>query len=154
MADYIMDLRKIVGHRPLILVGASVLLEDSQGRILLQKRQDDHRWCYHGGCLELDEEVEAAARRELWEETGLTAGEMTLFGIFSGKEMRYSYPNGDQVSLVDIVYLCRDYTGALCPQPSEVEALRFFEADSLPEDLSGGVLPVLRKWAKSKGVCL
>ena len=38
MSDYIMDLRKIVGHRPLLQVGASVIVEDEKGRILLQKR--------------------------------------------------------------------------------------------------------------------
>lgn len=35
MSDYIMDLRKIVGHRPLLQVGASVIVEDEQGVILL-----------------------------------------------------------------------------------------------------------------------
>lgn len=40
MSDYIMDLRKIVGHRPLLQIGASVIVEDEKGRILLQKRSD------------------------------------------------------------------------------------------------------------------
>ena len=35
-----MDLRKIVGHRPLLQVGASIIIEDNQGRILLQLRKD------------------------------------------------------------------------------------------------------------------
>lgn len=33
---YIMDLRKIVSHRTLLQVGASVIVEDEQGRVLLQ----------------------------------------------------------------------------------------------------------------------
>ena len=41
---YIMDLRKIVGHRTLLQVGASVIVEDEQGRVLLQKRTDNHCW--------------------------------------------------------------------------------------------------------------
>ena len=40
MSDYIMGLRTIVGHRPLLQVGASVIVEDSQGRILLQLRSE------------------------------------------------------------------------------------------------------------------
>ncbi len=44
MSDYIMDLRKIVGHRPLLQVGASVIVEDEEGRVLLQKRSGNHRW--------------------------------------------------------------------------------------------------------------
>ena len=35
MSDYIMDLRKIVGHRPLLQVGASVIVEDEEGRLRL-----------------------------------------------------------------------------------------------------------------------
>ena len=58
MSDYIMDLRKIVGHRPLLQVGASVIVEDEDNRILLQLRRDNHCWGYPGGSVELDEEVE------------------------------------------------------------------------------------------------
>ena len=36
MSDYIMDMRRLVGHRPLLQAGASVLLEDERGRLLLQ----------------------------------------------------------------------------------------------------------------------
>lgn len=81
MSGYIMDLRKIVGHRPLLQVGASVIIEDEQGRILLQKRGDDHSWSHSGGSVELDEKVEDAAKRELLEETGLIANSMELFGV-------------------------------------------------------------------------
>lgn len=32
MSEYILDLRKTVGHRPLLQVGASVIVVDSEGR--------------------------------------------------------------------------------------------------------------------------
>ena len=73
MSGYIMDLRKIVGHRPLMMVGGSVIVEDEQGRVLLQLRTDNHCWGYAGGAVELYEDVEEAAKRELFEETGLSA---------------------------------------------------------------------------------
>lgn len=41
MSEYIMDLRKIVGHRPLLQVGAGVIVEDDHGRVLLQLRSDN-----------------------------------------------------------------------------------------------------------------
>ena len=63
MSNYIMDLRKIVGHRPLLQVGASVIVVDSDNRILLQLRSDNHCWGYAGGSVELDEVVEDAAKR-------------------------------------------------------------------------------------------
>lgn len=150
MSDYIMDLRKEVGHRPLLQVGAGVIVEDESGRILLQLRTDNHCWGYAGGSLELDEEVEEAAVRELLEETGLTAEELELFGIFSGRDTHYIYPNGDEVSNVDIVYVCRKYSGELRCQQGEVDELRFFDAENLPENISPPLRKVIEKWVESK----
>ncbi len=150
MSGYIMDLRKEVGHRPLLQVGASVIVEDESGRILLQLRSDNHCWGYAGGSLELDEEVEEAAKRELLEETGLIAEELSLFGVFSGRDTHYIYPNGDEVSNVDIVYVCRKYSGQLKCQEDEVDKLEFFDARNLPENITPPLRKVIEKWVKSK----
>lgn len=149
MSGYIMGLRELVGHRPLLQVGASVIVEDAEGRILLQKRADNHLWAYHGGSVELDEVVEDAARRELFEETGLTAASLELFGIFSGEDMHYTYPNGDEVSCIDIVYIARGWTGEPCPQEGEVEELRFFGRGELPEGISPPTRRAIEAWAES-----
>ena len=146
MSDYILGLRKLVGHRPLLQVGASVIVEDNEGRILLQKRRDNHCWGYAGGSVEIDEKVEDAARRELFEETGLTANAMELFGVFSGKETHYIYPNGDEVSNVDIVYICKEFSGELKKQEAEVEELKFFDIKELPENISPPVQLALTQW--------
>ena len=150
MSDYIMDLRKIVGHRPLLSPGASVIIEDAEGRILLELRHDNRCWGYAGGAVEMDEVVEDAARRELLEETGLIAGKLELFGVFSGPESHFYYPNGDEVSYVEIVYTCRDWRGELRPQAGEVDELRWFAAHELPEDLSPTTARVIRQWAAEK----
>ena len=80
MSNYIMDLRKLVGHRPLLQVGASVIVEDAEGQILLQLRSDNLCWGYAGGSVELDEVVEDAAKRELLEETGYVSDEWQYLG--------------------------------------------------------------------------
>ena len=147
---YIMDLRKIVGHRTLLQVGASVIVEDEQGRVLLHKRTDNHCWGYPGGSTELDERVEDAAARELWEETGLIANSLELFGVFSGPELHYTYPNGDEVSNIDVVFLCRDYSGQLKCQEDESEALSCFAPGQLPEKLSPHIVIPLREWAAKR----
>ena len=150
MSNYIMDLRSIVGHRPLLQVGASVIIEDNKGRILLQKRSDNHCWGYAGGSIELDEKVEDAAKRELLEETGLTANSLELFGVFSGEDTHYIYPNGDEVFNIDIVFICRDYSGELICQNNEVEQLKFFAIEELPNKISPPIKVALNKWIDEK----
>lgn len=103
--DYLASLRQHVGHAPLLMVGAATLIVDEQDRLLLMKRSDSGCWGPPGGAVELGEVVETAARREVREETGLELGEMSLFGVFSGPELFYIYPNGDEVYNVTIVYL-------------------------------------------------
>lgn len=146
MSEYIMDLRSIVGHRPLLQVGASVIVVDSENRILLQLRSDNHCWGYAGGSVELDEVVEDAVKRELFEETGLIAKELELFGVFSGKDTHYVYPNGDEVSNVDIVYVCKQYSGTLKCQDGEVDELKFFPIDEIPENISKPIRKALYQW--------
>ena len=148
MSNYSMDLRTIVGHRPLLQVGASVIVVDDQNRILLQLRSDNHCWGYAGGSVELDEVVEEAAKRELFEETGLIAEKMELFGVFSGKDTHYIYPNGDEVSNVDIVYVCRQYSGTLKCQDGEVDDLKFFKIDDIPENISAPIRKPLAEWIR------
>ena len=136
MTDYIKALRKNIGHAPILQCGASVILVNIDSEILLQKRLDNGCWGFHGGAVELDEVVEDAAKRELYEETGLIVNSLELFGVFSGSDMHYVYPNGDEVSNVDIVYICRDYSGVLKAGLSEVSELRFFPIDNLPDNIS------------------
>jgi mutator protein MutT len=152
MNEYIKSLRKFVGHAPIIVCGASVILVNSNGEILLQKRRDNGCWGVHGGAVELGEETEEAAKRELLEETGLTANSLELFGVFSGKDMHYVYPNGDEVYIIDIVYICRDYSGVLKAEQSEVSELRFFAVDNLPENISPPQRKPLMRYVERKKI--
>ena len=104
-----------------IQAAASIICVDAEGRLLLGRRTDNHMWGYSGGAVEIDEKIEDCARRELFEEMGITAGELELFYINSGPEAHYVYPNGDEVSNVEIVYICRDYRGKIRPQQEEIE---------------------------------
>ena len=144
MTEYIKSMRKYIGHERLLIVGASVFVH-KDGKLLLQKRKDNGCWADHGGCMELGETVEETAKRELYEETGLTAHSLELLGIFSGKDLFYTYPNGDMVSNVNIAYLCEDFTGELLTETNETTDLRWFGINELPENISPPVKPALKK---------
>ncbi len=136
MPGYIAELRALVGSRPLILCAAGVLLLDDQSRVLLHHRTDDDTWDIPGGALELGERLEEAARREVYEEVRLTCHSLTLFGIYSGPEMYHRYPNGHEVHLVCIVYLCRDFSGTVYTDGQESTEAAFFPLDDLPAGIS------------------
>jgi 8-oxo-dGTP pyrophosphatase MutT (NUDIX family) len=148
--DYILQLRELIGHRPILMVGAAVLLLDSQKRLLLMKRSDSGCWGPPGGSTEPGERVEAAARRETLEETGLQVGGMNLFGVYSGPELYYKYPNGDEVYNVTIVYISEhigDGSGKnpLSLNPEHTE-WGWFAASELPENISPPMIPTITEF--------
>ncbi len=132
---YTKDIRSKIGHDLLIVVGAGVFIYKDK-KVLLQKRRDNACWSLHGGGVEAGESVEAAAKRELFEETGLAANTMTLLGVFSGEDMFYTYPNGDQVYIVGVYYACNDFSGELIMETDETLDLQWFDIDDLPKEVS------------------
>ncbi|MGL4609872.1 MAG: NUDIX hydrolase [Trueperaceae bacterium] len=129
---YLSDLRKLVGSIPLIVAGASVVVMDEQNRVLLGRRSDNGFWSPPAGSSELGESLEQTARRELFEETGLEAGNLELLTIFSGVEFFYQYPHGDQIYNVAAAYLTRDVRGSLMADGIETRELRYFHLQDLP----------------------
>jgi ADP-ribose pyrophosphatase YjhB (NUDIX family) len=141
--SYIEDLRKAVGSRPLIMVGAGVLLLNQEEQLLLLRRTDNEAWSIPGGAMEPGETLEQTARREMEEETGLVPVELDLVSVFSGPEFFYRYPNGDEVYNVSAVYMAAEVQGSWEIDPQEHHLARFFDLDSLPEPISPPVLPIL-----------
>lgn len=146
---YIEELRSLIGHRPVIMVGAGVLITDERGRLLLGKRSDNHSWGIPGGSMEMGETIEETARRETTEETGLKLGKVRLFGVFSGPEFFYTYPSGDQVYNVSIVFESSDFKGRI-EESEEHSAFRFFDRDHLPEPLSPPIRPIISQWLEKR----
>ncbi|WP_128895820.1 NUDIX hydrolase [Longirhabdus pacifica] len=143
---YISEMRKVVGSKPIIMAGACVIVINESNQILLQLRKDNDCWGLCGGALEMGETLEQAAKRELEEETGLIAKDLNLFDVFSGPSLYYQYPNGDEVYMVVSAYICRNYSGSLVEEKSEVAALQFFSIDELPSNISPPDLPVIEKF--------
>lgn len=146
--DYILQLRQYIGHRPILMVGAAVLVLDQQDRLLMMKRSDNGCWGLPGGATEPGEVVEEAARRETLEETNLEIGKMSLFGVFSGPELYYKYPNGDEAYNVSIIYLSRDWRGEVRLNNEHTE-WRWFASNEIPDDVSPPIRPVIEQFKRS-----
>jgi 8-oxo-dGTP pyrophosphatase MutT (NUDIX family) len=127
------------------MVGAAVLILDEQNRLLMMKRSDIGRWGIPGGAMELGEVVENAARREALEETNLEIGEMSLFGVFSGPELYYKYPGGDEVYNVSIVYASHKWQGEI-KLNAEHSEWKWFHASDIPEDISPPIKPIIEQF--------
>ena len=134
MMNYVKKVRQKVGNMPLVLaVTGTIVYKDD--KILLQYRTDHNLWAIHGGAIELGETVEMAMKRELMEEINIVPTKYRLYGIYSGPDMHNIYPNGDEVYYVNIVYFCEEYDGDIKVDHDEVEKLKWFDVNSLPDDM-------------------
>lgn len=133
---YIEQLRALVGHRPLIFCGGSVVIRNEKGELLLQQRvYPEGRWCFPGGLMELGESTEDTARREVYEETALTVGRLELIGVYSGPDSLCRAANGDEWYVVNVSYWTDEYAGELRINDGESAALRWFAPDEIPDGL-------------------
>lgn len=134
--DYISSLRDKVGHAPVILVGALVLIFNKDKQLLLQLRSDNESWGLPGGTMELGESFEEAATREVYEETNLEIQNLKFITNFSGKDYHMVYPNGDEAYTVTALFESEEYEGELSADIKETQNLKFFDLDKLPQNIS------------------
>lgn len=129
---YIMDLRKHIGHDPLIGIGATTLVFNNKKELLFNLRTDTNTWGLPGGSMELYETIEETAIRELKEETGIQAEDLELVAVLSGKDFYFEYPNGDKMCTVVVLFNVLHYNGTMKMSDSESKKLKFFPLTALP----------------------
>lgn len=130
--SYISNLRKHIGHEPVMCSASMCILYDKEKGLLLERRSDNGEWCVPGGGLELGEDQETGLYREVKEETNLDISNPVLFTIRANVHM--VYPNQDEVYYTDIVYLVTDYQGELKPDKESTE-LKWFNINELPDNI-------------------
>ena len=146
--DYIQQLRQFIGHRPILMLGAVTLVLNEENHLLMMRRTDSGHWGIPGGAVELGEVIEEAAKRETREETNLEVVTMSLFGVFSGPELYYKYPNDDEVYNVSIVYLSHDWRGEIMLNDEHSE-WNWFAASNLPEEISPPIRTILEQFKRT-----
>lgn len=99
--------------------------------LLIQRKSDPYKglWATPGGFMEMDETTEQTARRELLEETGLVAHDLTFVGIYDTIDRD---PRGRTITAV--------FTGFAKPEQliqakaaDDAAALQWFDLNHLPD---------------------
>jgi ADP-ribose pyrophosphatase YjhB (NUDIX family) len=129
--SYVKNIRKKIGHDPLILIGSNVIIEKN-GQILLQQRANGN-WGLPGGLMEFGETLEYTAEREVFEETNLEVSNLKLINLYSGKDYVFTLDNKDQINVVTAVYYTNQFTGQMNGDNDETLDLKFIDPNNLPE---------------------
>jgi 8-oxo-dGTP diphosphatase len=97
--------------------------------LLVQRRFPPFQgsWALPGGFVETGERMAEAAARELAEETGVEAGELTMLGVYDdpGRD-----PRGPTVSVVQLMRTDRELEASGSDDAADA---RWFGLDQLPE---------------------
>jgi ADP-ribose pyrophosphatase YjhB (NUDIX family) len=66
-----------------LVPGASAIVVNHEGRILLHRRSDNARWALPGGVMDIGESIAQTVTREVQEETGLEVEPEYIVGVYS-----------------------------------------------------------------------
>ncbi|MDO5068022.1 MAG: NUDIX domain-containing protein [Propionibacteriaceae bacterium] len=131
---FITELRRHIGHAPLWLIGANVLvLRDgaSGPEVLLFRRSDNGDWAGIAGIVEPGEHPEATVVREAKEEGCIDVEVERLLWVVVMDEI--TYVNGDRCQFLDHGFRARLVGGEPAIGDGEACDWGWFPVDQLPE---------------------
>lgn len=131
---HVARLRAVIGHDLLVLPSVSVLITDRARRLLLARHAGHHDgWGTPGGIVEPEESPADAAIREAREEMGVAIRLRGLLDVLGGPDFTVTYPNGDRVSYVTVVYQAEITDGIPVADLDELSDVAWFT----PQELTG-----------------
>jgi len=121
---------------PRLTVDVVVRRDDSL--LLIERRYEPLGWALPGGFVDYGEKVEAAAARELMEETRIEAQDMKMLGVYSDPE------RDKRGHTVSVVYSCK--TDMNPKAGDDAKNAQFFELDKLPNDICFDHLKIIKDY--------
>ncbi|MFI6287096.1 NUDIX domain-containing protein [Streptomyces sp. NPDC051018] len=115
-----------------LVVAASAVVTDEEGRILLQRRRDNDLWALPGGGMGMTDSLPGTAVREVREETGLTVEITGLVGIYTDPRHVIAYSDGEVRRQFNVCFTARVTGGELTISDESTE-LRFIHPDDLAD---------------------
>ena len=137
--SYLGRMRALAGDQVILMVGARCVLRDDGGRVLLIQRSDNRHWALPAGALEIGESIAECARREVLEETGLDATEVTPFAMYTGSAHTIVNAFSDTYQLHTSAFRVDAWSGTLLTSTDETVDAGFFDSLELPSPVASSV---------------
>ena len=113
-----------------LVPGASAVVVNDEGEILLHRRRDNARWALPGGVMDIGESIGQAIVREVREETGLDVEPEYIIGVYSDPGHVFAYDDGEVRQQFSICFACRILGGKLQASEESYE-VGFFTPDQI-----------------------
>lgn len=133
--SYVAKIRTYVGHDfELVMPTTDVVIENSEGELLMIYNRDFDGWAFPGGYVEPEMAWQENAAREVLEEAGIHAKpeQLNLIGAISGKNFVAHYPNGDVAKLyTNIFHLTHWETEEAAIDDTEIDAKQWMSLKTI-----------------------
>ena len=116
---------------------ALFVIHDGQGRVMLHKRSqkardENGRWDFGGGAIELDESIEEAVRRELKEEFDAQALDLEFLTVYDA----FREQDGTMTHWIAIAYAVKiNPQEVKINEPDKIDEIGWFTESNLPSPL-------------------
>jgi 8-oxo-dGTP pyrophosphatase MutT (NUDIX family) len=130
------DLRDLTGEGRIITPGATAVIQNDCGEVLLGLHHTGLWGMLPAGLMEIGESISGTVVREGREELGVEIAPRELIGVFTGGDDAFhTYEDGNQVQLVSSLFRADIVSGTPKPDGKEVLELRWFDPNHLPQNM-------------------
>jgi ADP-ribose pyrophosphatase YjhB (NUDIX family) len=113
-----------------LVPGASAIVTNEKGWLLLHRRSDNERWALPGGTMDIGETIAKCIEREVKEETGLTVKAFRIVGIYSDPEHVFAYSDGEVRQEFSVCFACKILAGEISKSDESLE-VKFWPAEEI-----------------------